>query len=77
MSYRNRDLIRRPFAMLRLSAEEEARVARWINDATNGGSRGDFLRDVVLKEADEYAHQSNSLSPARLDTSLSSRFMPQ
>lgn len=69
MAYKNRSLIRRSVAMVRASDEEAALLDRMV-EHYGGGASAEVFRDVLIKHAKALVHQTNSLSPSRLDSSM-------
>lgn len=70
MTYRNRNLVRKPFAMLRANPTESDKLAFLVEVYGDGGEPSVVLRDVLVRLAEEEMHKRNSLSPSRLDRSV-------
>lgn len=68
MTYRNRNLVRKPLAMLRVNPIEAEKL-EFLVEVYGGGEPSAVFRDLLLKLADAKSHERNSLSPSRLDKS--------
>ena len=68
MTYRNRDLVRKPHAMLRINAQEQE-AFDWLVAHEGGGSPAEIYRRVLLEAIRAKRHAMNPIAPNRLDTS--------
>ena len=65
MTYRNRELIREPLALIRGSREERDALDELI-DEYGGVSRAEAYRLALLEIAMQKRHERNSLAPRRI-----------
>lgn len=76
MSYKNRDLVRKPICMLRGSKEEYEKLTSLALRLSNGGAVAPTLLDLLLKLADEEAekevrlHEANASRGRGLDRNV-------
>lgn len=66
MALRNKALLRKPHAMLRINAEEEADF-EFLVDYYGGGEPAAIYREALKELARAKRHERNSLAPSRLD----------
>lgn len=66
MTYRNRNLLRKPVAMLRAN-EEELPDLEFLVDYYGGGEPAAIYREALRELAQMKRHERNSLSPSRVD----------
>lgn len=69
MTYRNRSLIRKPHALLRIN-EEEAPDFEFLVEYYGGGSPAEIYREALRELAKLKRHERNSLAPNRLDRTV-------
>lgn len=69
MTYRNRELIRRPIAMIRGNEQEEAALDSLV-ELYGGGERAAVFREVLLEIAMTKSHAANSLSARRMSANV-------
>ncbi|EFI58729.1 MULTISPECIES: hypothetical protein [Comamonas] len=65
MTYRKRELVRRPSAMVRTNEKEESELDILV-EFYGGVSKSEAFRLALLEIAREKRHESNSLAPRRL-----------
>lgn len=65
MTYRKREILRRPSAMVRTNEKEESELDILI-DYYGGVSKSEAFRLALLEIAREKRHAANSLAPNRL-----------
>jgi hypothetical protein len=70
MTVRNRNLIRKPWVLLRVHEEERADIERLIDECYSGGEPGAVVRQALLDMAKAKRMERNSLAPNRLDNSV-------
>lgn len=76
MTYRNRDLIRKPICLLRGSKEEQEKLTRLAERMSNGGAVAPTLLEILLKAADELEmadermHSANATHRSRVDRNV-------
>lgn len=75
MTYRNRDLLRKPVALLRANPDEVADLD-YLVDVYGGGSPSEIFRKVLLEQARLKRHERNSLAPNRLDRTAFGSLQP-
>lgn len=69
MSYRNRSLIRKPHALIRISDEEKADF-EFLVEHYGGGAPAEIYREALKELARAKRHERNSLAPSRLDRNV-------
>ena len=67
MAYDNRDLIRKPHAMLRINRPEEEDFEWLVDNWGNGGAPAEVYREFILECIRAKRHERNSLAAQRLD----------
>lgn len=66
MTYKNRELIRKPHALLRLN-EQEAQEFEWLVEAEGGGAPAEVYRNVLLEAIRARRHAANPIAANRVD----------
>ena len=69
MTYRNRELIREPLAMIRGNREEEDMLDVLVEEY-GGVSRSEAYRLALLDMAMQKRHERNSLAPRRINQTV-------
>lgn len=69
MTYKNRELVRKPAGMLRVNSIEQEDLD-FLVDYYGGGQPAEVWRRVLIEVAREKRHEANSLSPQRMSQSL-------
>jgi predicted nucleotidyltransferase len=69
MTYRKREILRRPSAMVRTNEKEESELDILI-DYYGGVSKSEAFRLALLEIAREKRHEANSLAPRRLQQTV-------
>lgn len=75
MALRNRNLVRKPHAMLRINAEEEADF-EFLVEYYGGGEPAAVYREALKELAKAKRHERNSVSAHRLDKNSFGRLLP-